>query len=59
MPMYQYKCSRPECRYEFEHIVSLQDFDKADIKCPNCGAEAKRELTGQRTVHSTWKNWRL
>ena len=41
MPLYEYKCT--SCGKEFEELKSFADCDKPAI-CPNCGAEAHREL---------------
>lgn len=59
MPLYQYECVRQVCKCEFEYSVSLKDFDTAKVKCPNCGAEAKRKLTALKAVSQSWKSWRL
>ncbi len=42
MPTYQYQC--PECQHEFEEFQGIND--EPVKKCPQCGQEPKRIITG-------------
>lgn len=59
MPLYDYKCSNEECNKKFEENVKLSEFDTKVVTCPECGKEAKRELSPGVGPHTTWKHWRL
>lgn len=47
MPLYEFTCER--CGKSFEELKSLADRDEPGI-CPDCGAEAKRELSSFAVV---------
>jgi putative FmdB family regulatory protein len=42
MPLYEYKCD--SCKETFEVIRRITEKD--DVKCPECGKPAKRQITG-------------
>ena len=39
MPIYIFKC--PECDYENDYFLSMNDFQSAQIICPNCNINMK------------------
>jgi len=57
MPLYDFTCKNPECKYEFEQNVPLAESEK-EIVCKNCGAPAEKMISKLRSASSSWKNWR-
>ena len=41
MPRYEFCCE--DCKKPFEVILSLAEYEKGKIKCPNCGREHVRQ----------------
>jgi putative FmdB family regulatory protein len=37
MPVYDYICH--DCNRSFETVLTLQEHDKEDIRCPKCGSK--------------------
>jgi len=37
MPVYDYICH--DCNKSFETVLTLQEHDKEDIRCPKCGSK--------------------
>jgi putative FmdB family regulatory protein len=58
MPLFDFRCENPDCKYEFEQIVSLDDLDK-EVLCKNCGKPAHRQISKLKSISSSWKAWRL
>jgi len=42
MPLYEYRCD--SCEKTFEVIRRITEKD--DVKCPECGRKAKKQVTG-------------
>lgn len=42
MPTYDFLCTNPECKHEFEEFQSMSD---PFPPCPKCGAETKRQIS--------------
>lgn len=40
MPVYQYRCSSPECQHEFEAANEIET--RHEARCPRCKATAKK-----------------
>jgi putative FmdB family regulatory protein len=48
LPIYEYTCNDEKCKQEsFEEIFySMSEAENAIVKCPTCGKEAKRIMSG-------------
>jgi len=55
MPLYDLKCTNPNCEYEYEDIIKLDDAE--DIKCPKCGSLVERLITLVTPKHLSWAKW--
>ena len=42
MPVYEYFCDA--CKKEFEKILTLQEHDEEEIRCPKCGSDQVHQL---------------
>ncbi len=45
MPTYEYRCQK--CNKRFETFLSYDDYETADITCPDCGTADVQRLIGR------------
>jgi putative FmdB family regulatory protein len=45
MPTYQYYCL--SCKKSFEVVISISEYEKGKVKCPDCGkGRVEQQVTG-------------
>jgi len=44
MPIYEYQCSNPDCRHEFDELQSMSE--PPLVTCPKCGKDTLKKLIG-------------
>lgn len=44
MPIYEYQCSNPDCRHEFDELQSMSE--PPLLTCPKCGKDTLQKLIG-------------
>lgn len=44
MPIYEYQCSDPDCRHEFDELQSMSE--PPLVTCPKCGKDTLKKLIG-------------
>jgi putative FmdB family regulatory protein len=57
MPLYDLKCTNPDCGYEYEDQISLKDAE--NIKCPQCQKKVERLITAHVPTHVSWSKWQI
>lgn len=53
MPIYDFKCSNPECNYHDEELVKM---GTNKIECPKCGQEAVKTMNSYKFVSTNLPN---
>lgn len=54
MPTYQYHCL--SCKKSFEVVMSIRDYEKGKVKCPNCGKRRVEQQVTGFTVQTSKKS---
>lgn len=55
MPTYQYECTNPNCKKQWEEIKSVAD--RLNILCGECGEKAEIVITLVTPKHFSWASW--
>jgi putative FmdB family regulatory protein len=56
MPIYSFECL--SCRYEFEEMLSFEDYEKKEregFSCPRCHSKKVEQLIPAATLHTSKK----
>jgi putative FmdB family regulatory protein len=54
MPMYEYKCL--DCGKESLLVLTLQQHEKGEVKCPACGSTNMRQMITSFVPHTAKKS---
>jgi putative FmdB family regulatory protein len=54
MPTYEYQCLN--CNKVFTLIMSISEYEKGKVKCPQCGKGRVKQLITEFMVHTSKKS---
>lgn len=57
MPIYDFVCTNPECKHEFEEFLTSNDFLDSVHTCPKCGKPAKKVISTPARMKHNWSKW--